>query len=196
MALNFTSTKPSASDTSFFTHQGNVPSPVCWSTCFGLGAVASSLTAQRGAPLPVTPDSQPSGSPPGRAASKFSVFIKPSARKLKQVPVLFRHRSLVHSDGGGNVLQPGAGRVEDDHLFVRASARLGAADDFAELRVDVRGGHHARRNRVMYISDRRGEGGYRHDRAGRGDRRCTSRDCGGLHGHVGNHLRRGQKLGL
>ena len=41
MALNLTSTCPSASDTSFFTHHGNVPAPLCCRTCGALGAVAS-----------------------------------------------------------------------------------------------------------------------------------------------------------
>src|SRR5262250_3416577 len=45
--LNLTSTYPSFSETSFFTHHGNVPSPDCLSTFGLLGAVAS-------APLPIS----------------------------------------------------------------------------------------------------------------------------------------------
>src|SRR2546429_7195467 len=54
--LNFTSTKPSASDTLFLTHHGNVPLPICCRTFFPLGAVGSAPPAHRGLPEPVTPD--------------------------------------------------------------------------------------------------------------------------------------------
>src|SRR5437899_1546845 len=77
MVLNFTSTKPSAKETSFLTHHGNVPSPDCLSTFGWLGAVASGSTVQFGEPLPVTPPNQPDGICPAAVSSKFSVGSLP-----------------------------------------------------------------------------------------------------------------------
>src|SRR5262245_41378475 len=58
---------------SFFTHQGNVPSPDCLRTFGLLRAVGSGTTLQTGAPVPVTPEIQPSGKAPGGTASKFTL---------------------------------------------------------------------------------------------------------------------------
>src|SRR5262245_43432256 len=73
MGLNFTSTKPAASDVSFFTHQGNVPLPDCWRTWGALGAVGSAMTAHCGDPRPVTPAIQPAGNAPILSRSKSTV---------------------------------------------------------------------------------------------------------------------------
>src|SRR2546421_8667655 len=72
--LNLTSTKPSAMEVFSFTHQGNVPDPLCRRTFGALGAERSASTAQRGLPLPVTPHFQPAGTAPGLSWSKLSVW--------------------------------------------------------------------------------------------------------------------------
>src|SRR5262245_24579417 len=73
MGLNFTSTKPSTTAVPSFTHHGNVPLPLCISTLPLLGALASSATAHRGGPLPVTPAVHPAGDAPTASASKLAV---------------------------------------------------------------------------------------------------------------------------
>src|SRR6185503_17872159 len=74
----FTSTTPSASAASF-THHGNVPRPDCFRTLGALGAVASRSTDQRGAPVPVTPAFQPSGSAPAADESKLTTLRRAAA---------------------------------------------------------------------------------------------------------------------
>src|SRR5882672_5245917 len=54
-------------------HQGKVPLPYCISTLGLLGALSSSLTSQRGAPRPVTPQVHPDGATPTGSPSKFVV---------------------------------------------------------------------------------------------------------------------------
>src|SRR5262245_822352 len=78
--LNFTSTYPSFSETSFFTHHGNVPLPDCLSTFGLLGAVASVSTVHFGVPLPVLPANQPAGSSPAFVSSKFTVSASMTGR--------------------------------------------------------------------------------------------------------------------
>src|SRR3979490_2679519 len=73
MDLNFTSTKPSPIDTSFFTHQGKVPWPDCINTFGLLGAVGSACTSHFGEPRPVTPAVQPVGTFPASSRSKLMV---------------------------------------------------------------------------------------------------------------------------
>src|ERR1043165_1548029 len=72
-ALNFTSTKPSFSDASCFTHHGYRPSADCLSTFGWVGAEASFSTDHLGAPPPVQPPTQPCGKCPGATSSKFTV---------------------------------------------------------------------------------------------------------------------------
>src|SRR5215467_3500298 len=74
--LNLTSTYPSFSETSFFTHQGNVPLPDCLSTFGLLGAVASGSIAHFGEPLPVTPVRHPDGAAPVGSLSKEIVSAR------------------------------------------------------------------------------------------------------------------------
>src|ERR1051325_6909030 len=73
IALNRTSTKPFSIDVLRSSHRGKVPLPDCSSTFGLLGAPASARTAHFGFPLPVTPCSQPAGSPPGESLSKLMV---------------------------------------------------------------------------------------------------------------------------
>src|SRR5262245_46302552 len=70
MGLNLTSTKPSASETSFRAHHGNVPWADCFSTFGLLGAVLSAPTVHLGVPRPVTPQVQPAGAVPTDSWSK------------------------------------------------------------------------------------------------------------------------------
>src|SRR5207247_2096933 len=76
IGLNFTSTKPSASDVPLLTHHGKVPVPDCISTFDLLGAVGSAATAQRGLPRPVTPQVHPAGTALTVSLSKLTVCAR------------------------------------------------------------------------------------------------------------------------
>src|SRR3954453_1324830 len=73
MGLNFTSTYPSITCESFFTHQGKSPRSLCFSTLGFDGALTSRSTVQRDVPRPVTPAVHPEGAEPVALVSKLII---------------------------------------------------------------------------------------------------------------------------
>src|SRR5678816_1128200 len=98
MGLNFTSTAPSPTETSFITHHGKVPEPDCLSTFGALGAVASASTIHFDEPFPVTPATHPAGRLPGASSSKLTVLAMagPWQSTAKQRAIAAADLSLIH----------------------------------------------------------------------------------------------------